>query len=230
MIPRTDLTALSFDTPYEKVIDVTQSSGFSRIPIYEDNIDRIIGIFHTKDLINIDGTMAKPGFLATNLRPAVFVPESKKISEVLRMFQQDRTHMAIVVDEFGGTAGIVTMEDIIEELLGDIHDEFDVKEDRILRLPGGGLMADARVAIDDLEGELGIEFPPERDYESLGGFLMEVAGEVPAAGWQHVFEGYSFQVSEADANRLIRVRIDPIATGEESSIAVEDSETTPVTD
>lgn len=229
MIPRTDLTALSVDTPYEKVIDITQASGFSRIPIYEDNIDRIIGIFHTKDLINIDRASAEPGFLATNLRPAVFVPESKKISEVLRMFQQDRTHMAIVVDEFGGTAGIVTMEDIIEELLGDIHDEFDVKEDRIVRLQGGALMADARVAIDDLESELRIRFPEERDYESLGGFLMEVAGEVPAAGWQHVFEGYAFQVSEADANRLIRVRIDPIATGEEPAIAVEDPETTPAT-
>ena len=115
--------------------------------------------------------------------------------------------MATVVNEFGGTEGIVTLEDVVEELLGDIRDEFDVEEDRLVPLTEGGYLADARIEIDELEEKLGLEFPEEREYETLGGFLMEAVGSVPNVGTQHRFQNHEFTVSAADANRVISVHI-----------------------
>ena len=217
MVPRTEMVALPVDTAYERVLEVALNSGFSRIPIYEESQDKILGIFHTKDLIVTPDEEHRENFLGSYIRPPLFVPESKKISEVLKIFQRDQQHMAIVVDEFGGTAGILTMEDIIEELLGDIRDEFDVSDERVLAMPDNSYMADARVDIEDLEQLLHIAFPEERDYESLGGYLIEVAGDVPAAGWSHAAMGYAFEVVEADANRIIKVqisRLDALSDGD----------------
>ena len=207
MVPRTDLVRISIDTPYEEVITKTLETGFSRIPVYEGNIDTIVGIFYTKNLIPPPQISEKEDFLKTRIKPPVFIPESKKISEVLKFFQKERIHLAIVVNEFGGTEGIVTMEDIIEELLGEIHDEFDSDEEKIKSIGGGTYIADARVDIEDLEEKLKMEFPEEREYESLGGFLMEVAGEVPSVGWEYIHEKFIFNVTEADLNRVIKVKI-----------------------
>jgi CBS domain containing-hemolysin-like protein len=207
MVPRTDMVSVSVNSPYEKVVELSLETGFSRIPVFEESIDKIVGIFYTKNLITPPGAEEHDAFLTNRMRPAVFVPESKKISEVLRKFQRDRIHLAIVVDEFGGTGGMVTMEDIIEELLGEIQDEFDTEEERLVNNGDGSFLADARINIGDLEEGLSIEFPEERDYESLGGYLMEEAHEVPVEGWEHRFQGYAFQVTEADPQRVIRVRI-----------------------
>ncbi|MBI3992840.1 MAG: HlyC/CorC family transporter [Candidatus Lambdaproteobacteria bacterium] len=225
MMPRTEMVALPVDTPYEKVLEVALNSGFSRIPIYEESQDKILGIFHTKDLIIPPDEEHRENFLSSYIRPPLFVPESKKISEVLKIFQRDQQHMAIVVDEFGGTAGIVTMEDIIEELLGDIRDEFDVSDERLLAMPDRSFMADARVDIEDLEHLLHIAFPEERDYESLGGYLIEEAGDVPAVGWSHAAMGYAFQVVEADANRIIKVHITRLDSSAQGDAADDDPPT-----
>ncbi|MCH7479341.1 MAG: HlyC/CorC family transporter, partial [SAR324 cluster bacterium] len=216
MVPRTDMHAVEVGTPYDELLKLTLETGFSRFPVYEESIDRVVGIFFTKSLLAPPATAEKGNYLRRKMGPALFVPETKKISEVLKLFQRNRLHMAIVVDEFGGTEGVVTLEDIIEELLGEIHDEFDTEQERVQEIPGGGFVADARVQIEELETFIKIKFPEERGYESLGGFLMEVAGDVPAEGWQHEYEGLAFYVQEADLNRVIKVRIERLseASGE----------------
>ncbi|MCZ6730808.1 MAG: hemolysin family protein [SAR324 cluster bacterium] len=207
MVPRTDMLTLFVDTPYVEVMQISLESGFSRIPVKEETIDNVVGIFYTKDLLPAPKAQQKGKFLRSRMRPAVFIPESKKISEVLKLFQKDRFHLAIVVNEFGGTEGIVTMEDIIEELLGEIQDEFDIEEKRLMELSDGSFIADARIDIEELEQALRIDFPEEREYESLGGFLMEQAGDVPAVGWRHSFKKFDFSVTEADVNKVIKVHI-----------------------
>ncbi|MCZ6531898.1 MAG: hemolysin family protein [SAR324 cluster bacterium] len=207
MVPRTDMLTLFVNTPYDEVMQISLESGFSRIPVKEETIDNVVGIFYTKDLLPAPKAQQKGKFLRSRMRPAVFIPESKKISEVLKLFQKDRFHLAIVVNEFGGTEGIVTMEDIIEELLGEIQDEFDIEEKRLMELSDGSFIADARIDIEELEQALRIDFPEEREYESLGGFLMEQAGDVPAVGWRHSFKNFDFSVTEADVNKVIKVHI-----------------------
>ena len=127
MVPRTDVTAISVDTPLEDVIRTCVDTEYSRIPVYEDSIDKVVGIFYAKDLIRAIGPDERASYVRLHMRPPAFVPESKQISELLKQFQQERVHLAIVVNEFGGTEGIVTMEDIIEELFGEIQDEFDTE-------------------------------------------------------------------------------------------------------
>ncbi|MCZ6627193.1 MAG: hemolysin family protein [SAR324 cluster bacterium] len=207
MVPRTDMLTLFVNTPYDEVMQISLESGFSRIPVKEETIDNVVGIFYTKDLLPAPKAQQKGKFLRSRMRPAVFIPESKKISEVLKLFQKDRFHLAIVVNEFGGTEGIVTMEDIIEELLGEIQDEFDIEEKRLMELSDGSFIADARIDIEELEQALRIDFPEEREYESLGGFLMEQAGDVPAVGWRHSFKKFDFSVTEAYVNKVIKVHI-----------------------
>ena len=209
MVPRTEMVALPVDCPYEEIVRICAESGFSRIPVYEGTRDKVVGIFFAKHLILPVKPEERAGYLRKRMRPALFVPESKKISELLREFQLRRQHMAIVVDEFGGTHGIITLEDIIEELLGEIRDEFDEEEPLIRPRAEGGFLADARITIGDLEDVLHIHFPEERAYESLGGFLMEVAGNVPGPGWSHGFEGFDFTVVTADVTRVNKVQILP---------------------
>jgi CBS domain containing-hemolysin-like protein len=207
MVPRTDLVAIAVDTPLDEVIRICADTEFSRIPVYDESIDKVAGVFYAKDLIRRMAPEERANFVRQRMRPAVFIPESKKISELLKQFQQERVHMAIVVNEFGGTEGIVTLEDVIEELLGEIRDEFDDEERLLTPLAQGGYSADARVHLEDLALPLKIEFPADRDYDTLGGFLMKLAGEVPEAGWQAEHGGFRFAVTQADVNRVIRVRI-----------------------
>lgn len=223
MVPRTDIIAVPVDSNYEKVVEVSLESGFSRIPVFEESIDKVVGIFYTKNLITPPLREEQGAFLASRMRPAVFVPESKKISEVLKLFQRERIHMAIVVDEFGGTGGLVTMEDIIEELLGEIQDEFDTEEQRLVKTADGTYLADARVNVEELEDEFELTFPEDRDYESLGGFLMEEASEVPSAGWEHAYQGHRFRVLEADPQRVIKVEIERLTPSEAEAEGAEEA-------
>jgi CBS domain containing-hemolysin-like protein len=207
MVPRTDIVAIPLDSTYEEVVEMAVESGFSRIPVFDGSLDKIAGIFYTKHLLDRPAPDDRETFLRKRMRPPVFVPESKKISELLKLFQEKGIHMATVVNEFGGTEGIVTLEDVVEELLGDIRDEFDVEEERLVPLTDGGYLADARIEIDEIEEKIGLQFPEEREYETLGGFLMEAVGSVPNVGTQHRFQNHEFTVSAADANRVISVQI-----------------------
>jgi CBS domain containing-hemolysin-like protein len=223
MVPRTEVAALPLACPYEDVVRICAESGFSRMPVYDGSIDKVVGIFMAKHLILPVRPEDRDNFLRARLRPAVFVPPSKKISELLRELKQKRLHMAIVVNEFGGTHGIVTLEDIIEELLGEIHDEFDEVELLIKARPGGGYIADARITIKDLEDALHIQFPEERAYESLGGFMMEAAEDVPRPGWTHPFAGFEFTVLTADLNRVNKVQILPVQPAKEDRVPPADA-------
>jgi len=208
MVPRTDMMAVDVELPLEEVLAAVQDTGHSRMPVFEDTFDNIIGIFYAKDLLS--HFAAKDGVkfeLRNHLRRAYFVPEAKKISDLLADFQREHIHMAIVVDEFGGTSGLITLEDIIEEFFGDIQDEYDAETDWLQKVSEGVLLVDARCPITDLEDELDLEFPEQGGYESVGGLIVATTGKVPEVGCEIVIEGVQFLVLEADEKRIVRVQI-----------------------
>ncbi len=211
MVPRTDMVAISVEMDLTTIVDILVDCGHSRIPVYADNVDEIQGLFYAKDLIRMVETDPDQQFdIQEFIRDPYFVPESKGIAELLSEFQAERMHMAIVVDEFGGTAGLITLEDIIEEFFGDIQDEYDSERPQIIRVDSQRARADARVPIDEVERFCGLELPEHPDYESLGGFLMAQSGTVPEVGneisWDHVV----FRVLKADAKSVQTVELESL--------------------
>ena len=220
MVPRTEMVALSVEMSLDEVIEATLDCGHSRLPVFEESMDNILGLFYAKDLIG--GALTAPERRASfqirnNLRTPYFVPESKRIAELLAEFQRQRTHMAIVVDEFGGTAGLVTLEDIIEEIFGEIQDEYDTEPEQLTVLDDHTVRADARITISDIESHFDLEFPDHPDYDTLGGFLMAQSGNVPAPGDEMMWEELVFRVLEADQKRVISVEIRRIPRLDEES-------------
>ena len=212
MVPRTEMVTVSHAASHDEVQQVVLTAGHSRIPVYDETIDNIVGILHVKDLF-VDYIKSKqreqtlPPSLTQMLRATFYVPEVMKISELLREFQRRKTHLAIVVDEYGGTAGVVTLEDIIEEIVGEIHDEYDVEEKQF-RVVGDKIIADARVSIWDLEEALNVKFPEDADYETLAGFLMSRTGSLPSAGMVIAWNQFNFIVKEANHKRIGTVEIE----------------------
>lgn len=228
MIPRTDMVRLAADTTLEESLETVVAAGHSRIPIYEERIDNIIGILYAKDLLAFwqravkqkepDGGRAqvpelqeKQFDLRALIRPPTFAPETKKVSELLREFKQQRTHMAIVVDEYGGTAGLVTIEDVLEEIVGEIQDEYDREGELYRKIAEGRYEVDARISLCDLENDLGISLPEGEDFETLSGFISVVAGRVPEVGQTVEFENYKMTILEGDERHIERVRIEHIS-------------------
>ncbi len=207
MIPRTDMVCVPIDAPLDEVIETIREKGHSRIPVYEKNIDNIVGILHGKDLLPlVTGDLQKP--IERITREPFFVPEGKLIHELLREFQREKMHMAIVVDEYGGTAGLVTLEDVIEEIVGEIQDEYDTEAPLWQRVDDRTIVADARLDAETLNEALDDEvIPTEEDYETLGGFLLSELGEVPAEKVTVQFHNYDFVIEEVQGNRIIKVRI-----------------------
>lgn len=209
MVPRTSVTAIDAETKIEDVLPIISAKGHSRYPVYRESVDNIVGLLYAKDLFrvldNTDLRSAKvEGFIRT---PVNFVPETKPVSTLLREMRARRLHMAVVVDDYGGVAGIVTLEDIIEEIIGDIQDEHDVEEDPIVELKDGGVMVDAAVPVDDLWRFLKTEIPDDGDFVSLGGWIIHQAGCVPEAGAEVEAHGFKFVVREADERRICKVEI-----------------------
>jgi len=208
MIPRTDMTSLSLNATMDEVLEVLLECGHSRLPVFGESLDNILGLFYAKDVIQIVSEKRTEKFsLQEQIRDPYFIPETKKIEDLLKNFRTNRIHMAIVVDEFGGTAGLITLEDIIEEIFGEIQDEYD-RDEKQLSEVGGIVSADARTDIEDLESFFDLTFPEESDYETLAGFLLSEAGEIPAVNDEIVWKDLTFTIVEADEKQIIRVEIE----------------------
>ncbi|MGM0557159.1 MAG: hemolysin family protein [Myxococcota bacterium] len=215
MVPRTDIVAVSKEMGLDQIINILVECGHSRLPVYEGNIDNIVGLFYAKDVLVIVSSDRYDEFdIREFLRQPHVVPEDKRIAELLSEFQAERMHMAIVVDEFGGTAGVITLEDIVEEIFGDIQDEYDAEPVQIVRVDENTLRADARVAIDEIEDYLDMDLPDHPDYDSLGGFLMAQSGGVPTSGDEVVWEGLRFRVIDADNRKVNAVLIERLTDEE----------------
>jgi magnesium and cobalt transporter len=221
MVPRTEIVGLPLGTKPGELVDTVVSGGHSRVPIYEDTIDNIIGVLHTKDLFRVFHEQgAEELAIKPLLRPPFFVPETMKISKLLGEFQTKRSHMAIVVDEFGGTAGLITLEDVLEEIVGDIQDEYDVDEKLVTKLGDDRFSVDARIPIAELEEQTGFKFPDEEGYDTLGGFVTSRAGgKVPQRGAEIYVDGLVLKVTDADEKRVARVEITRPPKQEEAETA-----------
>lgn len=215
MVPRTRIVGIEKSATFEEAMKIVSESEHSRIPIYDGSVDDIVGILFVKDLArDLQRGMTAQGFkLERYVKPSFFVPELMKISRLLREFQRRKTHMAVVVDEFGGTSGLVTLEDVVEEIVGEIQDEYDVEEKALKALPDGRYLADGAAPLRECEQTLGVDFPEEGDYETLGGFLTAASGKVPVVGSRIVWSGLTFLIRGADERRITKVEISRMKDG-----------------
>jgi len=204
MVPRTDAVYARAETSTADVIQLIIQSGHSRIPIYQDSIDNIIGTLHAKDLLKYWGSDDVD--LRAIIRSPYFIPESKKISEVLEDLRDNKSHMAIVVDEYGGTAGILTLEDIIEEIIGDVMDEYDADVKLIVEHDDGSITVHARLDVEELEDFLDVKLP-EGKFESVGGFVISLVGKVPGVNERIVFENMEMVIEAASNRKIEKIRI-----------------------
>jgi magnesium and cobalt transporter len=216
MIPRTEVVAAPVIATAPEIIGLIIESGHSRIPVYEANLDSIIGAVHAKDLLQYWGASNGELELRKILRPVYFVPETKQISRLLKELRQRKSHLAVVIDEYGGTSGLVTVEDIIEEIVGEIEDEYDLAEQRLMVLDDHTVVADARLEIESLEEHFGVEFP-EGEFESVGGFVVHLAGRVPKPSETFRYDGLEFTVESADERKIRRLKVNAIEPGAEAA-------------
>lgn len=210
MIPRTTVFAVEASKTLEEIWDVITGNGFSRIPVYEEGIDNIIGVFYIKDIFNIvkDGKLNMQ--VKSFIRDAYFVPETKPLFEMLEEFKKKHIHMAIVLDEYGGTSGIITIEDLIEEIVGDINDEFDIEHDEeIKKVAENKYIVDAMLDVEFLNEELKIDLPVSEDYDSLGGYIYSILGRVPIEKdvISHDNGNVEVRVLEVDNKRIVKALI-----------------------
>ena len=215
MVPRTQMVAIGVTTPLDEVAKLVIESGHSRYPVYRDRVDQVIGVLYAKDLFKVMSNKGREFRLSELVRRDVFfVAERHKIGALLKEMQSRRVHLAVVTDEFGGTAGVITLEDILEEIVGDIQDEHDCEEPEVRSLGMGRFDADASVSLHYLEELVGVPLRREDSAsESLGGLLVETAGRVPAPGERIELGGLSFTVLQSDARHVERVEIAPLRSG-----------------
>jgi CBS domain containing-hemolysin-like protein len=206
MVPRIDIVALPSDSSFEDVARVIIERGYSRIPIFEDTIDNIVGVVYDREVLEYLANSAKPTDIKAVARPPYFVPESKKVDELLAEMRQNKLSIAIVVDEYGGTAGLVTIEDLVEEIVGEIADEFDVQEETIHRVSETEAILDARLSIDALQELFGIEVE-EGDFDTVGGFVFHHLGKMPSVGEEIRVDGLVVRILSVSGHRIKRVRV-----------------------
>ena len=217
MQPRPDMVTVAGQVQVHDAMEVMILTGFSRVPIFGEGIDDVIGIVYAKDLMRAERDGHGDGVVAELMRSAKFVPETKRVADLLPEMQAERVHMAIVVDEYGGTAGIVTLEDLLEELVGEILDEYDFEEAIIEHLEGGGLRVSAAMPVDEVDELLEVDLP-EGDWDTIGGLLLHLLGHVPVEG-EHVLCGDLLLTAERMARRRIgRVLITPLTEAPPSRI------------
>lgn len=212
MVPRINMFTLPANTSVKEAGESFLREEYSRIPIWKDNVDNIIGTLYYKDLLGIyqnsPDQLDQP--IEKLIKPIVYTPETKKISQLLQEFRQKQIHMAIVVDEYGGTEGIVTIEDILEELVGDIADETDYDQEALYTpLPSGGWIVDARMSILDIEEELGVAIPQSPEYDTVGGYIFHKAGAIPSKGWRLHQDSFDLEVLSSSERTIEKIRITP---------------------
>jgi CBS domain containing-hemolysin-like protein len=207
MVPRIDIVAVERSVPPAELVETITRAGHSRIPVYDDSVDQIVGILYAKDLLPfvLGTTDALP--LTDLLRPPYVVPESKRVDLLLTDMRRQKVHIAIVVDEYGGTAGLVTIEDILEEIVGEIQDEYDTEEPLFVLTGEAALLADGRLPLTEVEDALGVEFDEDEDYATLGGFIQKHLGRLPRAGDEFEAEGVRVAVLLVERHRVRQARL-----------------------
>lgn len=217
MVPRVDIFSLPHDTTIEEAAIVLLNEGYSRTPVYKNTLDNIIGVLMYKDILakymefartNDIGILKAP--ISTILKNVLYTPETKKISHLLQEFRKKQVHLAIIVDEYGGTEGIVTIEDILERIVGEIADEYDEEEELFVPLPEGGWLVDARMTVFDIEEQFGIEIPQDGDYDTIGGYIFHETGTIPSKGFMLQKPDFEIEVIRSNDRRVEKLKIKPI--------------------
>jgi putative hemolysin len=216
MVPRIDIVAIDQEATFDEAVEVVLKEGHSRTPLYRESVDHIVGILYAKDLLRLIAAGGTRPRLRDIMRPALFVPESQSVDDLLHELQRRKVHMAVVLDEYGGTAGLVTIEDLLEEIVGEIQDEFDEEEPMKGEIGPGEVILDGRAAIDDLTElvEPALELEDDEEYDTLGGFVYHRIGRVPVVGDAVVIEPFVITVIKVSGRRVgkVRVRWTPIST------------------
>jgi putative hemolysin len=211
MTARTDIVGLPMGSPLQEVKRVVEESGHSRIPVYEGTLDHIVGILYARDLLKYVGCPPEEFNIRTSMRPAFYVPETKPLRDLLQDFRLQKVHLAIVLDEYGGTAGLVSIEDVLEELVGDISDEHEPHEPAMIKkVDERTFEVDARVRLDELNRNLHLNLPEDAGYETLGGFISNTLGRIPQVGTKFDQPGMRFTIIDAEPQRVNRVKIELI--------------------
>jgi len=210
MVPRPDVVALDINSPRDFLVRKVVEEGYSRLPVYDGSMDHIVGIIYSKDLLSLLEHRDLI-ILQDIIRQPYFVHESKKISQLLREFQQKKVHLAIVIDEFGGTEGIITMEDILEEIVGEIHDEYDEVKKAVEKASDGSAIVDANLGISDFNEQFRANVPEASDYGTLAGYLQKTTGRLPDLNEVIRHGGFSFTILSKTARRLRQVKVTPLS-------------------
>jgi len=206
MIPRTEIVAIRSDCPIEEITKTIAEHGHTRIPVYQESIDNIIGILNVKDLLKYWSRLITEEELVSVLQKPYYIPETKNIHLLLSELRYRKYHMAIVIDEYGGTSGLVTLEDLLEEIVGEIHDEHDTAEQEIMPLPDGSVLIDSRIEIEKVEEYFNIKIP-EGKFETLAGFILFLIKRIPAAGETIPYENLEITIDSADERSIKKVKI-----------------------
>ena len=208
MVPRTEISSASADFTLGEMIALVTQCGHTRIPIHKEDIDHVVGVLHAKDLLRLLGGDPDSKIPFEIFRKPFFVPENRTVSDLLKDLQEKRTHLAVVTDEYGGTAGIITTEDILEEIVGEILDEHDHEESLLSILDDGSFIVDARLEAEKLEEQIKIKLP-EGDFESVGGFIIHLLGRIPKIGEKIPFENLNITIQKGDQRKIEKVLITP---------------------
>ncbi len=206
MTPRPDIVAIPVDATLDELRALFKEQEYSRIPVYQENLDNILGIVVVKDVLALTGTEGSAHPITGLMRPMHFVPETKRVPELLKEFQRKQVQLAIVVDEYGGTAGLATLEDLLEEIVGEIRDEYDVESEPVVEEGNGSWVFSAKVSIDEVRERLGVEIDPQGS-DTVGGYVLTRVGRVPAVGETFELDDLFVEVLEAERRRIHKVRL-----------------------
>ncbi len=222
MVPRIHIAALCSKTKLKDSMKLFETENYSRVPVYQENLDHIIGVLLFKDVLKVfaETLEQEKSSLQTPvenfIKPVIYIPGNKKISHLLQEFRMKQRHFAIVVDEYGGTEGVVTIEDVLEELVGEIEDEYDLEPEKpYWKLPNGDWIVDAKMSILDLENKLNIHIPSHSDYETIGGYMFHRAGSIPPQGWIIYHDQFILEVLNTTERSIEKIRITPRKQEEE---------------